>query len=127
MAHPDYWRRFLYLIRPEPVWFSDYGNVLETIDSLVSYDVGVEVNTSGKRHKHGIQYPTREFLEAVYRAGVDKITLGSDSHTPNNIGYWIPDAVDMLVEIGFKHISSFKTRKNTLNDINSVVIKVKNR
>lgn len=127
MAHPDYWRRFLYLVKPGPIEFSDYGNVLESIDSLASYGVGIEVNTSGRRHEHGIQYPSREFLEAVLKAGVDKITLGSDSHSPNHLGYWIPEAVDMLREIGFKHISSFKSRKNTFNDINSVVRKVKNK
>ena len=127
MAHPDYWRRFLHTVREEPFGFSDYGLVDEAIDSLISYDVGIEINTSGRRHEHHIQYPIREFSEAVHRAGLKKITLGSDSHLPEHLGYWLPEAVDLLKDVGFKYISSYENRKNTLNPIDSVVRRVKNR
>lgn len=127
MAHPDYWRRFLHTVREEPFGFSDYGLVEEAIDSLISYDVGIEVNTSGRRHEHHIQYPIREFLEAVHQAGLKKITIGSDSHLPQHLGYWLPEAVDLLKDVGFKHISSYKSRKNTHHPIDSVVRTVKNK
>jgi histidinol-phosphatase (PHP family) len=126
MAHPDYWRRFLYLIRPEPVRFFEYGLVEDAIDVLISYDVGIEVNSAGIRHQHGRQYPIREFLEASYNAGLDKITIGSDSHIPEHLGYWLVQAISLLKNIGYKHISSFKNRKNTLNSIDSVVRTIKN-
>ena len=127
MAHPDYWRRFLHTIRNEPAVFSEYGLVHEAIDSLISYDVGIEINTSGRRHEHSIQYPIRAFLEAVHRAGLKKITLGSDSHLPSHLGFWLPEAVDLLQDVGFKYISSYENRKNTANPIDSVVRRVKNR
>jgi histidinol-phosphatase (PHP family) len=121
MAHPDYWRKFLHLVRPEPATFSEYGSVNEAIDSLVSYDVGIEVNTSGIRHPPGVQYPIREFLEEAVSAGVNKVTVGSDSHTPSHLGFWIPESIDMLKDIGLKHISRFKNRKHTTIEINSCV------
>jgi histidinol-phosphatase (PHP family) len=127
MSHPDYWRRFLYLVRSEPADFSEYGGVQEAIDSLVSYDVGFEVNSSGRRHQQGVQYPIREFLEAAHRSGVKRVTLGSDSHSPDNLGYWLPEAVDLLRDVGFKYISSFNGRKNISHPIDSVVITVKNQ
>jgi histidinol-phosphatase (PHP family) len=126
MAHPDYWRRFLYLSRPEPARFAEYGMVEEAIDSLISYDVGIEVNTSGKRHKHNDQYPVKEFLEATHKAGLDKITLGSDSHIPEHLGLGLPEAVEMLKDIGFKYISSYKNRRNISHPIDSMVRTVKN-
>lgn len=126
MAHPDYWRRFLYNLQPEPVPLSEYGLVDEAIDSLVSYDVGIEVNTSGRRHQHGIQYPIREFLELAHEKGLKKITLGSDSHIPDTLGYWMPEAIDMLKDIGFTHISRFKSRKHIPTPIDSAVKTVKN-
>ena len=127
MAHPDYWRRFLYLVRPEPAGFTEYGLVDESIDSLISYDVGIEVNTSGLRHRDRRPYPVKKFLEAVHRVGLSKITLGSDSHVPDHLGYWLPEAVELLKDIGFKHISTYKDRKNKSHPIDSVVRRVKNR
>ncbi len=127
MSHPDYWRRFLYLIRSEPADFSEYGGVQEAIDSLVSYDVGFEVNSSGRRHQHGVQYPIRGFLEAAHRSGVKRVTLGSDSHSPDNLGYWLPEAVDLLRDVGFKYISTFNGRTNTSHPIDSVIRTVKNQ
>ena len=127
MAHADYWRRFLHNVRVEPVALTDYGLVDKAVDALVSYDVGIEVNSSGRRHEHGIQYPTREFLELAYKGGLRKITLGSDSHVPDTLGYWLPEAVDMLKEIGYTNISSFHKRKHKANPIDAVVHTVKNK
>jgi histidinol-phosphatase (PHP family) len=84
------------------------------------------VNTSGRRHEHGVQYPIREFMVAVHDAGVGKVNIGSDSHLPEHLGFWLPEAVKMLRGIGFKHITSFSGRKAIMNPIDSVVRKVKN-
>lgn len=127
MAHPDYWRRFLYEVRPEPAEFSDYGMVDEAIDSLISYDVGIEVNTSGRKHQHGLQYPIRVFLEAAKISGLKKVTVGSDSHLPDQLGFWGYEAVELLREVGFKHITGFVERKPILNPIDSVVRTVKSQ
>ena len=127
MAHPDYWRRFLHLVRPGPIDFIDYGGALEAIDALVSYDVGFEVNTSGWRHQQETQYPIRGFIEAANEAGVRKVTIGSDSHLPDHLGFMLPEAVDLLRDVGFKYISSFQLRKNHYNPIDSVVRTVKNK
>ena len=126
MSHPDYWRRYLYLVRPEPVEFSEYGNVQEAIDSLVSYGVGIEVNSSGKRYHDNMQYPIRDFLVAAHDTGVKTITIGSDSHVPDTLGSWLSEAVDLLKGVGFKHVSTFNGRKNTSHPIDSVVRTVNN-
>jgi histidinol-phosphatase (PHP family) len=127
MSHPDYWRRYHHNARPEPARWEEYSEAcLEAIDALKSHDMGVEVNTSGRRHEHGVQYPIREFLEAVNNKGIRKVTIGSDSHLPNHLGYWLVEAVDLLRDVGFKNVTSFKGRKAILNPIESVVRTVKN-
>jgi len=114
MAHPDYWRKFFHMARAEPATWGEYGAVvLEAIDSLVSSDVGVEVNTSATWHGLSGFYPIREFLEAAYGAGVRKVTMGSDTHIPTALGYLIPEAARLLSEVGFKHVSTFKGRANS--------------
>ena len=127
MSHPDYWRRYIYQKHTEAARWEDYSEAcLEAIDALKRHDMGVEVNTSGRRHAHGVQYPIREFLVAVHEAGIVKMNIGSDSHLPEQLGFWLPEAVDMLKGIGFKHITSFSGRKAILNPIDSVVRTVKN-
>ncbi len=88
--------------------------------------MGVEVNTSGRRHEHGVQYPIREFLEAVNQVGIKKVTIGSDSHSPDHLGFWLVEAVGLLKDVGFKNITNFEGRKAVLNPIESVVRTVKN-
>jgi histidinol-phosphatase (PHP family) len=128
MSHPDYWRRYLHQLHSEAASWEDYSDTcLEAIDTLKSYDMGVEVNSSGRRHEHGVQYPIREFMVAVHDAGIGKVNIGSDSHLPEHLGFWLPEAVEMLKTIGFKHITSFSGRKPISNPINSVVRTVKNR
>lgn len=118
MAHPDYWRRYLHLVRDEAAAWEDYGHsCFDVIDALKSYDTGFEVNTSGRRHEHGVQYPISEFIEAAYEAGVSKVITGSDSHLPNQLGFWFEEAVEMLSKIGYKNITSFKGRKPIKNPI----------
>ena len=127
MSHPDYWKRFLYLVKPDPPVFSEYGGVMEAIDSLVSYGVGIEVNTSGLRHQHGVQYPIRDFLETSHKAGLKTVTIGSDSHNPSQLGFRLSDAVDLLKDVGFNSISTFTGRKSTSHPIESVVRTIKNQ
>ena len=112
MAHPDYWRKFLHTTRAEPAAWSEYGAVVaDAIESLVRCGVGVEVNTSAMRHGLGSFYPVREFMEAVHAVGVRKVTLGSDTHSPEVLGYMIPEAAKMLQQIGFTSVSSFRGRE----------------
>jgi histidinol-phosphatase (PHP family) len=113
MAHPDYFRRPLYQINPSLPTFDSYGStVFEAIDSLKSYGVGVEVNTSG--YKHGVEdcYPILGFLKAVKEGGVETVTIGSDSHALEQLGMRLDKAVKRLEEAGYDHISIFSGRKS---------------
>jgi histidinol-phosphatase (PHP family) len=114
MAHPDYWRKFLHTARAEPAAWGEYGSVVaDAIGSLAGHGVGVEVNTSATRHGLVGFYPVREFLVAARAAGVRRVTLGSDTHAPELLGYLIPEAASMLRELGFTCISTFKGRVNS--------------
>lgn len=128
MSHPDYWRRYLHLMSDSPATWEDYGAAcVDSIDALKSYGIGIEVNTSGIRHEHGVQYPIREFLEAVHSAGIKKVTIGSDSHSPSHLGFWLPEATQLLKDVGFRNVTSFSKRKPISNPIELVVRTVKNQ
>lgn len=123
MAHPDYFRKYLHLSRLEPVKWEEYGQaVYEAIDSLRFYDVGVEVNSSGWRHGINDVYPILGFLEAIQEAGVDKVTLGSDSHSIEDLGADTVKAVKQLEEAGYAHMCIFKGRRNRKISLDDVKI-----
>jgi len=113
MAHPDYFRRFLHLTRRHPPSFEEYGStVFEAIDSLKSYGVGVEVNSSGYRHGIGDCYPIINFLRAVREAGIWEVTLGSDAHTIEGLGMRLEEAVRRLEAAGYSHLCVYEGRRN---------------
>ena len=113
MAHPDYFRKYLRLTRPEPVAFEEYGPaVLDAIDSLRGYGVGIEVNASGYRHRIGDCYPVIGFLKAAREAGIKAVTIGSDSHTVGGLGAHLEEAIVRLEEAGYDHLCVYRGRKN---------------
>jgi len=114
MAHPDYWRRCLHLIRGPPT-FSEYGDaVYGALDALKRNGVGIEVNTSGLRHGSGGFFPIPEFLHAAAEAGVKYVTVGSDSHSVDTLGTCYREAVAQIKAAGFPGTATYKGRKATL-------------
>jgi histidinol-phosphatase (PHP family) len=113
MAHPDYWKKFVHLFRNPPMW-SEFGDeVYSALDALKKHHVGIEVNTSGVRHGAGGFFPMQEFLIAARAAGVNTITIGSDSHVVDTLGYGWWEAVRQLKLAGFYEFSRFRRHKNS--------------
>ena len=123
MAHPDYFRKYLNLSRQNPLSFDDYGSkVYEAIDTLKAYDVGFEVNSSGYRHGIADCYPMRDFLKALKDKGIDVITIGSDCHSPTNLGERLDEAVKRIREVGYFKISVFEGRRRRDVELEKIVI-----
>jgi len=121
MAHPDYWRRYLSGAGIAEVDIDDYGGLQEALDSLREYGVGFEVNSSGFRHEHGVQYPLLGFIEAARERGVSTVTLGSDCHTPLQLGFAIPRAVEQLRAAGYTHFTVFQGRRPSKRPLEEAV------
>lgn len=122
MAHPDYFKKYLHLVRPEQLVWSDIREAAtEPIDSLADYGVGFEVNTSCLRHGAGEFFPLFEFIEAAHDAGVKKVTVGSDTHVPETLGFRIAEALRAINCAGYQTVSLFKGRKEHRVPIEGVV------
>lgn len=111
MAHPDYWRKYLHFYGKTASW-SEYGStVFDALEAAADNDVGIEVNTAGERAGTGHFYPLQEFLVASNEAGIENVTIGSDSHTAGTLGYRLDEAVRLLRDAGFTSISSYEKRR----------------
>jgi histidinol-phosphatase (PHP family) len=104
MAHPD-------LIKKFQIWPNSSQQELYRETAKVFADAGVayEVNTSGVDRPCGEFFPGKEFMKALFDAGVP-VTMGSDSHNSKQIGRYFDEAVILLKNIGYKNLVRFSRR-----------------
>ena len=78
------------------------------VDLLRSHDSVIELNTGGARKKVAEFYPEDDILLQTKDIG---ITLGSDSHHPDEVGYQFDIAIKKLKQMGYSHLIRFNKRK----------------
>lgn len=105
IGHLDIIKKFQ--VYPE----SDLSDLFEEIiHVLARNNVVVELNTGGADRPCMEFTPGRLLLEICHRHNVE-ITLGSDAHQRSQVARHYETAVDLLKEIGYSEIVTFKNRK----------------
>ncbi|MCZ6673443.1 MAG: histidinol-phosphatase [Verrucomicrobia bacterium] len=105
MSHPD-----LIRIYGTVDWFepADHEAIIKKfLETLVENKVCMEVNTSGLSKGVYEVHPDPLILRWAQALGVH-LTLGSDSHRPEQIGQHFPNVLQLLDNIGFSSLSYFK-------------------
>jgi histidinol-phosphatase (PHP family) len=82
------------------------------LDGIAASDVAIEVSTAGLRKPTGEIYPARAFLDMCTDAG-RAVSLSSDAHEPEYLGYGYDTALDFLNEAGVSQVSVFERRRRT--------------
>lgn len=91
--------------------FDDYRDIFEVLlKELISRGKGIEINTAGIT-KIGYPHPHIEALKLYKQLGGEIITVGSDAHVKENIGYGFDVAEDILKSLGYNYYTIFKNRK----------------
>jgi histidinol-phosphatase (PHP family) len=80
------------------------------MDGIAESDVAIEVSTAGLRKPVGEIYPAREFLEMCLEAG-RPVSLSSDAHVPEQLGYEYDKAIEFLISLGITEIANFNGRQ----------------
>jgi histidinol-phosphatase (PHP family) len=80
------------------------------IDAIAAADLAIEVSTAGLRKPVAELYPSRELLSMCVEVG-KPISLSSDAHEPDQIGYGYDQALETLREVGVDQIAVFDRRK----------------
>lgn len=83
----------------------------EILKIIIDKGKGLEVNTSGIRYGLGHFNPQIPILKMYLDMGGEIITIGSDAHSKDQVGYLWEEAANMLSNIGFKHFTTFENRK----------------
>ncbi len=91
--------------------FDDYRDIFEVLlKSLIEKGKGIEINTAGIA-KIGFAHPHIEVLKLYKEMGGEIITVGSDAHKKEDIGFGFDVAEDLLKNVGFRYYTVFKERK----------------
>ena len=77
------------------------------LKQVIEDNKGIEVNTSSFRYKLNGYMPSVDILKFYYELGGKIITIGSDSHNINHLGYNIKQTKEMLKTIGFKYFATY--------------------
>lgn len=112
-GHLDYVRRY---VRDKSYVYvdTDFYDITEMIlKNIIAKGHGIELNTRSLADGLTTYVPTITLLERYKRLGGEIITVGSDSHKLNNLGYGFSTARDILINTGFKYITTFENRKPT--------------
>lgn len=108
VAHPDLVKKFGF--RPE----GDLRKYYEpAIAAAAETAVAIEINTAGLRKEVRELYPSQQFLELAFAAGVP-LLINSDAHAPNEVGYAFPAAVAAAKSAGYSNVVRFEKRRRKL-------------
>lgn len=99
---------------PKKYGFTYEGSYLRWIEPLIpeirEAGIAVEINTSGLEAPCKEVFPDWTIIEALAAGGV-MLTLGSDSHAPDQVGRHFPQVIEKLRRIGVKELVRFEKRQ----------------
>ncbi|HHW30788.1 MAG TPA: histidinol-phosphatase HisJ family protein [Clostridiaceae bacterium] len=95
--------------------YADYSDLFDAIlKKIVSDGKGFEINTRSYLNRNdGKPVPVydKNILLRYKELGGEIITLGSDSHSEEHIGYKFEDFSKLLLDSGFKYVAHYENRK----------------
>lgn len=95
---------------------AEWSSLLQAISKA---DLAIEVSTAGWRKPVGEIYPDELILKEAANLEIP-ITIASDAHYPQDVGYRWRDAVAYAKQGGYTHYCSFKGRKRFIHQLPSL-------
>lgn len=91
--------------------------IAEMFRNLAQNGRGIEINTSGIRQGFGDCFPSLKYVKLFRDMGGEIVTIGSDSHTVEDIAANSADGIEIARAAGFTRAAYFKKRKPYFIDI----------
>ena len=111
LGHLDYVERYG-IYQDNRLIYAEYRDIVdEILRHVVHNGKGIEINTSGLAYGLWRPHPQADIIYRYLQLGGEIITIGSDAHSPDRIGYGFDEAHRMLQDIGVKHICQFINRQ----------------
>ena len=92
--------------------------IFESFRELAQNGKGIEINSSGIRQGIGHCFPSEKYVKMFRDIGGEIVSVGSDAHTPNDIGRDVEIAIKSAYGAGFENLCFFRDRKPVFLGIN---------
>jgi histidinol-phosphatase (PHP family) len=92
--------------------YERFSTIIDTmLKTIIEHDKGIEINTSGFKYGLGHPHPHSDILRRYKELGGEVITIGSDGHKPEHLGYDFKKAEELLTLLGFQYYTIFEKKK----------------
>lgn len=89
-----------------------FGDIMDTIlKELIARGRGIECNSAGLHYGLSHPNPHEAVLKRYLELGGEILTIGSDAHAPEYLGYAFEEVSGLLKETGFRYYTTFQNRK----------------
>lgn len=112
LAHLTYFMRYLKCKARIDIDISRFDDIIaDSFRLLAQNGKGLEINTSGIRQGFGDTFPDLKYVKLFYEMGGEIISIGSDSHTVEDIGANVAEGIETARAAGFTRIAYYINRK----------------
>ena len=111
IAHFDLMKRYAYKEIGLYTFDEHYEMIEQILKKAIDRNIGIEINTSGLRTSLKQTLPSIEIITLYKELGGEILTIGSDSHTVDDVGANMTDAYKLAKECGFNYVFTFEKRK----------------
>ncbi len=92
------------------VLYSNHRKVGKILDAMKKHGMSLELNTSGLRKPINETYPSLDIIKLAVKRGIP-ITLASDAHRPEHVGYQFDWLVNRLFQFPDLKLAQYSKRK----------------
>ncbi len=117
LGHLTYIHRYITASKKSFCFKSHYEKFRELYRLLINREIALELNVSTLRKGLGIAMPTMELLKLYTDCGGRLITVGSDAHTPAELGKPIRQAYAMLGTVGIDRVMTIRDGRRVMQSI----------
>ena len=112
LAHLTYFLRYIKGGYGISVDISRFDEIIaESFRELIEKGKGIEINTSGLRQGFGDTFPDLKYVKLFRELGGEILSIGSDSHTVNDIAANVSDGAEIARAAGFTRLAYFRERR----------------
>ncbi|KGM44568.1 histidinol-phosphatase HisJ family protein [Neobacillus niacini] len=111
IAHFDLMKRYAYKEHGLYVFQEHREKFEQILKKAIDRNIGMEINTSGLRTGLKQTLPSIEIIQLYKELGGEILTIGSDSHTVEDVGANIAAAYELAKHCGFHYIYKFEKRQ----------------
>lgn len=111
IGHIDIYRRF-----GEPIYGQRAATIhreyaVPALRAIARAGLGIEINTSAIRRGAAEVYPGADLLQLCRKQGIRVVTIGSDSHTVEDLGSGLADGYAALAAAGYDTVFTYEGRQ----------------